>query len=62
MNSTEKIENIVKEIIDIEKTSMQKRYNSIGGENEKFYTSKADTEVVNSILTLLEKGEKDGVR
>lgn len=60
MSNTEKIERIVYEIIEIEKISMQKRFNSVGGENEKFHAIKADAEVVNCILTLLEREEKDG--
>ncbi len=58
MSNTENVERIVKEIIEIEKVSMQKRFNSVGGENEKFHAMKADAEVVNNILTLLEREEK----
>ena len=62
MSNTEKIERMVNEIIGIEKISMQKRFNSVGGENEKFHATKADAEVVNSILTLLEREENGGER
>lgn len=60
MNNKEKIENLVNEIIKIERESMKKRFEVTNGTNEKFSTAKADMEVVNSILSLLGEGKKGG--
>ena len=56
----EKIEALVRDIMVIEKESMKKRFDSAKGNNEKFSTNKADTEVVNEILSLLGEGKKGG--
>lgn len=56
----EKVEALVKDIMMIEKDSMKKRFDSSNGNNEKFSTNKADTEVVNKILSLLGEGKKGG--
>lgn len=54
----EKIEVLVKDIMTIEKNSMKKRFDSVNGTTEKFSNNKADTEVVNEILSLLGEGKK----
>lgn len=54
----EKVEILVREIMIIERDSMKKRFNSVNGTNEKFSTNKADTDVVNGILSLLGEGKK----
>ena len=56
----EKVEELVRDIMIIERESMKKRFDSITGVNEKFSTNKADTEVVNGILSLLGEGKKGG--
>lgn len=58
MSDIEKIETLVQNIIGIEKQSMQKRFAAADGKSEKLSTSKADTEVVNNILSLLGEGKK----
>ena len=52
----EKVEVLVRDIMVIEKESMKKRFDSANGNNEKFSTNKADTKVVNEILSLLGEG------
>lgn len=61
MNNIENIEKLVKEIINIEKQSMRKRFDSVNGNNEKFSSNRADVEVVNGILTLLGEGKKGNI-
>ena len=56
----EKVEELVRDIMIIERESMKKRFDSINGVNEKFSTNKADTEVVNGILSVLGEGKKGG--
>ena len=56
----EKVEELVRDIMIIERESMKKRFDSINGVNEKFSTNKVDTEVVNGILSLLGEGKKGG--
>lgn len=51
-------DNLVNEIIKIEKESMKKRFEATNGKGEKFSNIKADTEVVNKILSLLGEGKK----
>lgn len=62
MNNQEKIENLVKEIMKIEKKSMQKKFNSSGGKDERLSIIKADTDVVNDIMSLLGEGKKGDKR
>lgn len=58
MNNNEKLEELIDKIMEIEKESMKKRFNSGEGKNEKFTTIKADTEVVNEILSLVGEGKR----
>ena len=58
MNKKEDIEKLVTQIMDIEKNSMNKRFDAAIGNNEKFSATRADTEVVNSILSLLGEGKR----
>lgn len=58
MNKKEDIEKLVTQIMDIEKNSMNKRFDAANGNNEKFSATRADTEVVNSILSLLGEGKR----
>lgn len=54
-NIMERTEFIVDEIIKIEKESMQKKFDTNG---KRFSAARADTDVVNNILTLLGEGKK----
>lgn len=56
----EKVETLVKDIMIIERDSMKKRFDSVNETNEKFSSNKADTDVVNEILSLLGEGKKGG--
>lgn len=58
MNNKEDIEKLVTQIMDIEKKSMNKRFDAANGNNEKFSATRADAEVVNSILSLLGEGKR----
>lgn len=58
MNNKEDIEKLVTQIMDIEKKSMNKRFDAANGNNEKFSATRADTEVVNNILSLLGEGKR----
>lgn len=54
MNNNEQIESMIKQIIEIEKQSIKKKFDEISGIGEKFSKTKADTAAVNQILSLLE--------
>lgn len=58
MSNEEKLEELITEIMKIEKKSMKKRFDSGDGKSERFSTMKADTEVVNEILSLVGEGRQ----
>lgn len=59
MNSKEQIDEIVSQIIEIEKNAMQGKFDAANGNEERFSVTKADTQVVNNILSLIDCGEDE---
>ncbi|MCH5259020.1 MAG: hypothetical protein J1F18_04660 [Lachnospiraceae bacterium] len=59
MISKEQIDEIVSQIIEIEKHALKGKFDAANGNDERFSVTKADTEVVNNILSLIDCGKDE---
>lgn len=51
----EKVEELVKGVVEIEKNTMRKKYDVQSGKGVQFARAKADADAVNSILNLVDE-------
>lgn len=59
MSNSNAIENLVQQVIDIEKETMKKRFDLESGLGKKYASDKADSNAVNKIISLVSEVSED---